>query len=137
MTTQEKLNELTTEIRKSIPRLMELSEGCVIKPHKQNEFVLDATYKIKETKYGTFVDSLMYMYDTYCDSDFEIIGHEPKLNDLLEWFLSVKDDSMLFTSTCGNIFLGLNKDKQIWDLSKSKLSDQSEQLINFLHDLIK
>jgi hypothetical protein len=30
-THQEKLNELTTEIRKSIPRLMELSEGCEIK----------------------------------------------------------------------------------------------------------
>lgn len=59
------------------------------------------------------------------------------LNDVLEWFLSVKDDSMLFTSTCGNIFLGLNKDKQIWDLSKSKLSEQSPELINFLYNLIK
>ena len=33
-THQEKLNELTTEIRKAIPILMELSDGCEIKLKK-------------------------------------------------------------------------------------------------------
>jgi hypothetical protein len=134
-THQEKLNELTTEIRSKIPRLMELSDGCVI----ENEY---------KTKYKIYYNEKRY-YNVFNDEfvsnsivkplskSYTIIGHEPLLNDVLEWFLSVKYDSMLFTSTCGNIFLGLHEDKQIWDLSKSKLSEQSEQLINFLHYLIK
>ena len=133
-THQEKLNELTTEIRKAIPRLMELSEGCEIKIQYDVSFFI--TGKCFDTYYA--VSENGWNFKTLDSIDImETIGHEPLLNDVLEWFLSVKDDSMLFTSTCGNIFLGLNKDKQIWDLSKSKLSDQSPELINFLHDLIK
>ena len=133
-THQEKLNELTTEIRKAIPRLMELSEGCEIKIQYDVSFFI--TGNCFDTYYAISEDGCNFKTLDSIDI-METIGHEPLLNDVLEWFLSVKDDSMLFTSTCGNIFLGLNKDKQIWDLSKSKLSDQSPELINFLHDLIK
>ena len=133
-THQEKINKLTTEIRKSIPRLMELSEGCEIKIQYDVSFFI--TGNCFDTYYAISEDGCNFKTLDSIDI-METIGHEPLLNDVLEWFLSVKDDSMLFTSTCGNIFLGLNKDKQIWDLSKSKLSDQSPELINFLHDLIK
>ena len=133
-THQEKLNELKAEIRKSIPRLMELSEGCEIKIQYDVSFFI--TGNCFDTYYAISEDGCNFKTLDSIDI-METIGHEPLLNDVLEWFLSVKDDSMLFTSTCGNIFLGLNKDKQIWDLSKSKLSDQSPELINFLHDLIK
>lgn len=128
-THQQKLNELTTEIRKAIPRLMELSDGCVIKPYTQNEFMLDATYRIKDTDYGIYVDSLLYRYDTYSDSEFEIIGHEPLLNDVLEYFLEYT--SLDFNTRQMAYILAS------WDLSKSRLSEQSPELINFLHDLIK
>ena len=133
-THQEKLNELKAEIRKAIPRLMELSEGCEIKIQYDVSFFI--TGNCFDTYYAISEDGCNFKTLDSIDI-METIGHEPLLNDVLEWFLSVKDDSMLFTSTCGNIFLGLNKDKQIWDLSKSKLSDQSPELINFLHDLIK
>ena len=113
---------------------MELSEGCEIKIQYDVSFFI--TGNCFDTYYAISEDGCNFKTLDSIDI-METIGHEPLLNDVLEWFLSVKDDSMLFTSTCGNIFLGLNKDKQIWDLSKSKLSDQSPELINFLHDLIK
>ena len=52
-THQEKLNELKAEIRKAIPRLMELSEGCVI----ENEY---------KTKYKIYYNEIRY-YNVFND----------------------------------------------------------------------
>ena len=131
-THQEKLNELTTEIRKSIPRLMELSEGCEIKIQYDVSFFI--TGNCFDTYYAISEDGCNFKTLDSIDI-METIGHEPLLNDVLEW-LKIKSE----------IVFGFN-DKRLydhfkvwklndWDLSKSKLSDQSEQLINFLHDLI-
>ena len=132
-THQEKLNELTTEIRKSIPRLMELSEGCEIKIQYDVSFFI--TGNCFDTYYAISEDGCNFKTLDSIDI-METIGHEPLLNDVLEW-LKIKSE----------IVFGFN-DKRLydhfkvwklndWDLSKSKLSDQSEQLINFLHGLIQ
>ena len=136
-THQEKLNELTEAIRKSIPRLMELSEGCVIKLKKRiykfnaylNEHLIHAV--------GLDTSSVLI----YTDDDFIIIGHEPLLNDVLEWHsLNGRCKYSHFEVSKGeayfSIYDGEENESINWDLSKLKLSDQSEELINFLHDLI-
>jgi len=131
-THQEKLNELKAEIRKAIPRLMELSEGCEIKIQYDVSFFI--TGNCFDTYYAISEDGCNFKTLDSIDI-METIGHEPLLNDVLEW-LKIKSE----------IVFGFN-DKRLydhfkvwklndWDLSKSKLSDQSEQLINFLHDLI-
>ena len=125
-THQEKLNELTEAIRKSIPRLMELSEGCEIKIQYDVSFFItgksfDTYYAVSENGWNfKTLDSIDIM---------ETIGHEPKLNDVLEYFLEYT--SLDFNTRQMAYILAS------WDLSKSKLSDQSEELIGFLHDLIK
>ncbi len=134
-THQEKLNELTNEIRKSIPRLMELSEGCEIKTQSGTRYKI---YLEEESYYNCFNEKVVTtsMTKPLSPHTYTIIGHEPLLNDVLEW-LKIKSE----------IAFGVN-DKRLydhfkvwklndWDLSKSKLSEQSEQLINFLHYLIK
>lgn len=129
-THQEKLNELTTEIRKSIPRLMEFSDGCEIISKIEdcyNDIEIESNFIIgKNAKfYGEDIFIGGYFYST---DNFTIIGHEPLLNDVLEYFLEYT--SLDFNTRQMAYILAS------WDLSKSKLSDQSPELINFLHDLI-
>jgi len=124
-THQEKLNELTTEIRKAIPRLMELSEGCEIKIQYDVSFFI--TGNCFDTYYAISEDGCNFKTLDSIDI-METIGHEPLLNDVLEYFLEYT--SLDFNTRQMAYILAS------WDLSKSKLSDQSPELINFLHDLI-
>ena len=135
-THKEKLNELTTEIRKSIPRLMELSNGCVLEKYNEK-------YKIHEVKNERYyLTNILGGHTKYeIDRDYTIIGHEPLLNDVLEWHsLNGRCKYSHFEVSKGeayfSIYDGEENESIILDLSKSKLSDQSEELINFLHDLI-
>ena len=137
-THQEKLNELTEAIRKSIPRLMELSEGCEIISKIVdyfNKIEIESNFIIGKNAEFDGEDIVVgdYFYST---DNFTIIGHEPLLNDVLEW---LKIKGIKITDTTDDLLLcfGGYKYYSFWDLSKSKLSDQSEELINFLHDLIK
>lgn len=127
-TDQQKLNELTTEIRKAIPRLMELSEGCEIKTQSGTKYKI---YLEEESFYNCFNEKVVTtsMTKPLSTHSYTIIGHEPLLNDVLEYFLEYT--SLDFNTRQMAYILAS------WDLSKSKLREQSPELINFLHDLIK
>ena len=137
-THQEKLNELKVEMRNAIPRLMELSEGCEIKIQYDVSFFI--TGKAFDTYYAVSVNGCNFKTLDSIDI-MEKIGHEPLLNDVLEWHSSNGIDKYShFEVSKGeayfSIYDGEENESIIWDLSKSKLSDQSPELINFLHDLI-
>lgn len=170
MTTQEKLNELTTEIRKSIPRLMELeayNEIIVPKDFSQQYFsytiinLLESnSYRDnKQTWLGDILhddivpivtvknNAISYDLERYAVKDCIYNGKEPLLNDVLEW-LSIISRFDEYCINCTGEFIEIHEDENDrrrwfeienlnWDLSKSKLSDQSPVLINFLHNLIK
>ena len=126
-TDQQKLNELTTEIRKAIPRLMELSDGCEIKTQSGTKYKI---YLEEESFYNCFNEKVVTtsMTKPLSTHSYTIIGHEPLLNDVLEYFLEYT--SLDFNTRQMAYILAS------WDLSKSKLREQSPELINFLHDLI-
>ena len=124
-THQEKLNELKVEMRKAIPRLMELSEGCEIKIQYDVSFFI--TGNCFDTYYAISEDGCNFKTLDSIDI-METIGHEPLLNDVLEYFLEYT--SLDFNTRQMAYILAS------WDLSKSKLREQSPELINFLHDLI-
>ena len=143
-THKEKLNELTTEIRKSIPRLMELSEGCEIISKIEdyfNNIEIESNFIIGKNAEFDGEDIVIGEY-CYGTINFTIIGHEPLLNDVLEWHsLNGRCKYSHFEVSKGeayfSIYDGEENESINWDLSKLKLSDQSEELIDFLHDLIK
>ena len=87
-THQEKLNELKAEIRKAIPRLMELSEGCEIKIQYDVSFFI--TGNCFDTYYAISEDGCNFKTLDSIDI-METIGHEPLLNDVLEW-LKIKSE---------------------------------------------
>lgn len=143
-THQEKLNELTEAIRKSIPRLMELSEGCEIISKIEdyfNNIEIESNFIIGKNAEFDGEDIVVgdYFYST---DNFTIIGHEPLLNDVFEWLGTINEIEDYLIYSDGEIRrwsygkMDYIPTECSWDLSKSKLSDQSEELINFLHDLI-
>jgi hypothetical protein len=135
------LEELTADIREKLPRLKIIESGQEIKAlindssrliEKGEKFIIgkDDCYVYA----GKAIGMSGYIYDV--GNDFEIIGKDPMLNDVLEWFkYSDMEDGInrmyewIWIDTVKEIL-------NLWDLSKPYLKDQSPELINFLHGLI-
>ncbi|QIY92221.1 hypothetical protein [Chryseobacterium gallinarum] len=137
------LEELTREIREKLPRLKELTNGTIIRSKMEdwrNFITVDAYYEIGYSdEYGLCsADAYHVNIDgyTYNAKSFEVIGKDPMLNDVMEW-LQVKSqlDFELADKRYLTHFLAFKLSE--WDLSKPYLKDQSPELINFLHSLIK
>lgn len=149
MTTENKLQSVTEKIRKDTPRLMEISEGCEINyKGLKYKIVKHLPQKLAEDVELVAIENIgefpNVIYLCKYEDNFEIIGHEPMLNDVLEWVKSNQffiDD--LYVDNDG--FFGLldfcyEKFKSLklqWDFSKPYLKDQTEELIEFLFNLIK
>lgn len=133
---------LKQKIQQALPRLMELTDGCVFKylPNKVIGLTFDA--KIFNVSGGGQIADTGDYSDVYVDffsyydgaetliidevENFEILGCDPMLNDVLEW---VKNSSTL---DIFNEHIVLNSILKKWDLSKPYLKDQSEELIDYL-----
>lgn len=128
MTTQEKLQAVTEQIRKDIPRLMELSEGCEITSFSGDTLKIIHNYVSKDGE----------------PASYYIKGHEPMLSNILEWFekrRQLPEDTffqdVLFQTNNGK-YLEIYGDSGLlakWDLSKPYLKDQNDELIGFLYNL--
>jgi len=143
------LEELTREIREKLPRLKELSEG-----QRLLTIISDEPNDIYEGAFETIGIGAELLenrnieiggYEYEIEKSFEIVGKDPMLNDVLEW-LSIKNDTVDYYGfdSAGNYLWfnhALNKFSTNptvkWDLTKPYLKDQSPELINFLHGLIK
>lgn len=158
MTTQEKLHAVETVIRQALPRLTELSQGCKLEkdgyyytylgkfmvnvsPYTDgyylHHFSSEAVVIPKKGK-DFFIHSLGDKRFKY----YNIIGHDIMLNDILEWLKElelsgkIKAFEVGFTPT-GQFVIKYGKAIMFWDLSKLYLKDQSEELWNFLYNLIE
>ncbi|GIZ15539.1 hypothetical protein [Capnocytophaga catalasegens] len=157
MTTEQKYQAVTKAIRKALPRLVDVEKGCIVRAlHNNKGVIVDienclglddiVSYgvllpygEIKELKYLTL-------------SEFEIIGKEPMLNDVLEVLPKLLPpenryySEEIYLSSDGEFYrtyLNYKDANELeylhhngWDLSKPYLKDQSEDLINFLYNLL-
>lgn len=85
----DKLQILEKQIRKDLPRLMELREGVLLRDKITNQ-ILKITY-LKKDRFS-FVniktgDVSSNNLVKNIDEDFEIIGHDIMLNDVLDMFI--------------------------------------------------
>ncbi len=140
---EEKLKKVTADIRAKLPRLMELEKGCLVDDEHIGRWEIiycDFTNK-KAIYYGINEFSEIV---TLSKGDIRrIIGKEAQLNDVLEWLSKRNYDAFAkyngylyvlkgFDIEDEPVFSGAN-----WDFSKPHLKDQSEELIEFLCELIK
>lgn len=136
------LEELTQDIREKLPRLMELENGQIIRSlisdpscliEEGEIFVIGKEDCTKLNENSIEIGGYIYIVN----KDFEIIGKEPMLNDVLEWFKYSNVENginMMYE------WIWIDTVKEIlnlWDLSKPYLKDQSPELITFLNSLIK
>lgn len=156
MTKQEKIYALETVIRKEIPRLMELSYGCLMKFWDNTIY----TTVLNTPREIAFIDRnrdhcTFQVIEPHQTNVIEVIGHDISLSDVLEWLNTEKIINSLcerISHTGHNAFVSLIQDGYLdisyysheyeislssrlgkWDLSKQSLKDQSEELINSLH----
>lgn len=139
---KEKLEILEKEIRKALPRLMKLSEGCKV-------FFENADGEIEN---GRIIDTDSYCLSVVCygydyavskeEHEVMIIGHDILLSDVLEWLQQKTGADVYFTNETFELSIryhnGIDVSRKYikWDLSKPYLKDQSEELIGFLYNLI-
>ncbi|TQM18309.1 hypothetical protein [Chryseobacterium aquifrigidense] len=127
------LEELTREIREKLPRLKELSKGCIIESSEKVFEIDDLMYAVcyNDQIFDRFTDSWVF------SDEYTIIGKEPMLNDVLQWF---KESDMKDGINMMHELIWSHTAKEIinhWNLSKPYLKDQSPELIKFLHSLLK
>lgn len=127
------LLELESKIIKSIPRLMEVTPGCILHSSNGTRYrILDidsSSYKVldEDTNDVILLSKLFSQYTVY--------GHDVKLNDVMEWLLQFEVLIMLDpwgdfrTEDMDYVF------HSRWNLNSMYLRDQSSKLINDLNSL--
>lgn len=149
MTKQETLAEIEADIRKDIPRLYELREGCILQNEWSKDFfkVYDETENhIRIFQLNSDVPNEQVINKKYINTytPLIIIGHDIMLNDVLEW-IKFNAFSVEFQENGDfNLYRELKLSKSIerygfvnWNLSAPYIKEQSEELIKFLYNLIK
>lgn len=146
-TFQEKLQTLEKQIRKDLPRLLQPTEGCWVFLKGYN----NSLFKIVHRRAKEFLvdDYQGHKPRTYENKKFfewfEIVGHDILLSDVLEWlgkffYFRINQEGIIYKEFDSYFQGELDRDYievgKI-DFSKSRLSDQSKELINFLYNLIQ
>ncbi|MFK8377556.1 hypothetical protein [Capnocytophaga canimorsus] len=146
MTTAEKLAEVTAQIRKDIPRLMEFKEGFIIENNSTQVKLLFPNYEFdfeKECNVHLFVNTEIFWYLTDEDlKECKFIGHEIMLYDVLEWLSLCKKSLYFIDSECGFGILDVDCHRFYHfkfdiNLKSPYLKDQHEKLIKFLYGVMK
>lgn len=145
MTTAEMLASVEVQIRKDIPRLMELREDCYVK-----EKIMDYLYKIyrvTDNCYNLYRVSDNDKWDVRKETydkhkPFEIVGHEIMLYDVLEWLSLCKKTIYFIDSEYGFGILDVDCHRFYHfkfdiNLKSPYLRHQSEKLIKFLYGVMK
>lgn len=156
MTKEEKLHAVETAIRKALPRLIELSHGCLIRywDNRIYTMVLNTPREIAFIDRNIDHCSFQVIKPDQINVIEEVIGHDILISDVLE-FLGKKGKNINYDYSVINLsnnILNVNLVTQIsdvehhayeeiWDkfeidLSKPRLADQSEELINRLYSFL-
>lgn len=156
MTKEEMLTSIEDRIRKDIPRLSTVGEGCYVNFINKNEEkekgkIVKLIYKQSENisdaqeLYAVLITSEAEQnYNTYFLSihSIEIVGHEITILDVLNWledydyYINTNGDLYEHDSTyVGNStgFLYLCS----FNLDAPLIKDQPEEAIKFLYDIVK
>lgn len=131
-----KLEELQKEIRSKIPRLMEVERGLLFYGYKDTIYVLDhvderSTFKSTSLDGQWCISSNIRSFK----DKYEIIGKDILLSDVRDWIYVIEKPLL------SDKVLTIIKDKVLMKVFKiwkgDYLKDQSQELIDYLHSLIK
>lgn len=121
------LEKLENDIREKLPRLQELTEGCIVlynsKPHVLvNVVQTHDEYELYIKGRSSFTTGSRFLTP---------IGHDILLSDVLEWLCHNENSFNIECNRNGICFMSY-----CWNLSKPYLKDQPKELIYYLASLI-
>jgi hypothetical protein len=124
------LERLEADIRAKLTRLMEPTKGCLF-------YFYGSVYTINHIdEFNVYASKSYREHTCIIREKFDIYacvyGHDPMLNDVLEW-MWVKDNSRLLETHQSNLLIDSSNK---WDLSHPYLKDQSQEIIDYLASLI-
>ncbi len=131
------MEQLEKKIREALPRLKELTKGCLLGYDGEN---IDIEIINTNKNIVTYIDAVNIdkikdaSFEEFSQLDMSIIGHPIKLNDVLE-YIKIKDTPIYNTTQVDNIAFGVFPKIQYWNLSSVYLKDQSNELKQFLNEL--
>ena len=111
-------------IRKALPRLQELTKGCIIKSKYYGEAEL-IHYDKDYFTYLFVCEKLQFRSDN--KKYVEVIGHRIQLNDVLEWALYFRMYSASDKPICEII--------DLWNMEHNFLDKQGDRIIKILNTL--
>ena len=124
--------KLEQKIRNAIPELMELGVGCEVKYDNEYFTIDNNSITLDEVKN---IDTPYVGYGVIGFDEYEIIGKPIQLNHVLE-YLGLFDVEIRFTTDRTMLAFCNDSGKvEYWDLSNNLLSDQSQELKNFINEL--
>ena len=147
------LEELTQSIRSKLTKLMELTDGQILKSlidDPQNEIYRNSFFIVGwHQEYSCTIENGHIEIGGYVyiiNKDFEIIGKEPTFNDVLECLKIYQDETNQdedYEDEQYEVTMFLNGDFYDdggflfnWDLSKLYLKDQDLETIKLIQTLI-
>ena len=140
MVYKEKIEMLSIAIRNDIPKLMELKNGCKVITHTNENIITIGVNSFYISSDNVIIDELAPSdsKNKYRKIKKKIIGADPMLNDVLQWFLLIPCNVEINISEKTNhICLILNGNQIDIDLTKSYLKDWNENTINLLYNYVK
>lgn len=117
--------QLKKKICEALPRLMEIKEYQICKKDGSTSIILqclDEGYWLHNALCG----EIEFVYKSEF-KEFEVLGIDPTLSDVLEFMMPFTDESIEMTSFA--LWIGHGGE---WNLSQPLLKDQSEELIDYL-----
>ena len=149
------LEELQKEIRSKLPRLMEVERGCVLDHPFYNEHLICIGENTLDRLVFNRYDLLRKEYDANViqlpksgiqeninGKRMSVLGKDILLSHVLEWLNIFGVKRITYEgSTYTDCFRIHDVEQEglpvTWNLSKLHLKDQNQELIDYLHSLIK
>lgn len=138
------LEILTKLIREKVPRLMELTDGCIV----YTDVKPDAPTTIGVNGYSISTDKVIVDDCAPGESRnkyqkiIKVIGHEPMLNDILEFYCTYNTD-LTTVSSVDKLFKETDNIKHLmsvmmsWETSSPYLKNQDVKIISFILETTK
>jgi hypothetical protein len=141
---------LKQKIQEAIPKLMAIEIGQIFHSKYYGNIIATKVKKHSQNTYSIYgFDTIEGLpRDNYYPIDLKLVGKEPMLNDILGWLKSISEYTDEYCITIGGDFLKMNfiqssfelinlHTNPRWDMSKTYLKEQNQELINYLCTLGK
>lgn len=124
------MTNLEQSIKNALPDLMELGVGCVLEAKVEKELYYQiAQIKGKTIQIYEIGDTINLLFEKHeIENIFTVIGKPITLPDVLRWMQKIISEELILRFTVDELL-------DVWDLTIPNLSNQKQEVKDFLEKL--